>query len=66
MTANNLRYIWPEIFPKKKEAWNEYYKFSIVRNPWARRLSQWQFIKTKAKKGRTKKKNLTKQIENKN
>ena len=50
MTANNLKYIWPEIFPKKKEAWNEYYKFSIVRNPWARRLSQWQFIKTKAKK----------------
>ncbi len=50
MTAQELFYIWPEIFPNKKDDWNKYFKFTLVRNPWARRVSQWQFIRSKAKK----------------
>ena len=50
MKAMDLGYIWSEIFPNKKDLWDEYFKFTVVRNPWARRVSQWQFIRQKAKK----------------
>ena len=50
MKSQELKYLWQELFPKRPNAWNNYFKFTIVRNPWARRLSQWQFIRYKAKK----------------
>lgn len=49
MKAKDLKYIWNELFPNPKKQFDDYFKFTIVRNPWARRVSQWEFIKSKAK-----------------